>query len=252
MNKFRDERFAVISDIHGNADALAAVLNDISSQSITDIVNLGDHLSGPLAARETMELLLAHDIISIRGNHDRWLVQTDPNDLSPIDKIAYDQLDGNHLNWLRALPPALQLSQDVFACHGTPGSDMAYWLEHVTPDGEVVLKPKDKIERETNNLSATLFLCGHTHLPRRVDLRRDCVILNPGSVGLPGYVDESPVHHIMQTGTAAACYAVVEKGENGWVSSFRHIPYDPDRMIELAREASHPDWAGRLAFGWVS
>ncbi|MBL8561144.1 MAG: metallophosphoesterase family protein, partial [Gemmobacter sp.] len=41
-------RFAAIADIHGNADALAAVLADIDAQGITEIVNLGDLLSGPL------------------------------------------------------------------------------------------------------------------------------------------------------------------------------------------------------------
>ena len=50
------ERFAVISDIHGNSDALAAVLADIDALQIETIINLGDHLSGPLAARETADM----------------------------------------------------------------------------------------------------------------------------------------------------------------------------------------------------
>ena len=46
-------RFAVIADIHGNADALSAVLADIDRRGIGTVVNLGDHFSGPLAAAET-------------------------------------------------------------------------------------------------------------------------------------------------------------------------------------------------------
>lgn len=53
------DRFAAIADIHGNADALAAVLRDIDAQGVAAIVNLGDHLSGPLAAAETLALIRA-------------------------------------------------------------------------------------------------------------------------------------------------------------------------------------------------
>ena len=50
-------RLAAIADIHGNASALEAVLADITAQGIADIVNLGDHLSGPLEAGRTAEVV---------------------------------------------------------------------------------------------------------------------------------------------------------------------------------------------------
>ncbi len=59
MEDFDHSRFAVIADVHSNSDALAAVLRDIANQGIGSIVNLGDHLSGPMAARETADLLLS-------------------------------------------------------------------------------------------------------------------------------------------------------------------------------------------------
>jgi hypothetical protein len=43
-------KFAAIADVHGNCFALEAVLADIAAIGITDVVNLGDHVSGPLAA----------------------------------------------------------------------------------------------------------------------------------------------------------------------------------------------------------
>ncbi|MEL6523947.1 MAG: hypothetical protein AAGJ68_14335 [Pseudomonadota bacterium] len=71
-------------------------------------------------------------------------------------------------------------------------------------------------------------------------------------IGCPGYVDDAPVHHVVQTGTSAACYAVVEKTADGWATAFRHVPYDPSRMVELAKAANHPNWEARLTTGWVS
>ena len=251
MTDFNEDRFAVIADIHSNSDALKAVLADIADLTIDCIVNLGDHLSGPMTARETADLLMAADMIAIRGNHDRWLYDRAREEMYSIDAVARDQLDDTHLDWLRGLPPSARLGSGVFACHGTPKSDTTYWTEKVTPQGDVVLRPHAEIEAEADGLDAGLFLCGHTHLPRRVDLPNGRVILNPGSVGCPAYDDDIPVHHLVQTGTGAACYAIVERTKEGWASQFRHVPYDPARMIACAIEADHLHWESRLATGWI-
>ena len=50
-------KLAVIADVHGNFEALCAVLDDISNRRPEIIVNLGDHVSGPLHPRETADLL---------------------------------------------------------------------------------------------------------------------------------------------------------------------------------------------------
>lgn len=251
MIDFDHKRFAVIADIHSNSDALRAVLKDISNQGVESLVNLGDHLSGPMAARETGDLLLGNDMHSISGNHDRWLIENKREDMISIDGAAFDQLDEHHLNWLWGLPATKWLSDEVFACHGTPGSDTTYWMEKVSQEGEIILRPREEVVAEASGVNASLFLCGHTHLPRRMDLPDGRIILNPGSVGCPGHIDDNPVHHVVQTGTSAACYALVEKTSSGWATAFRHVPYDPSRMIALAREADHPHWEARLATGWV-
>lgn len=252
MEDFDHSRFAVIADVHSNSDALAAVLRDIANQGIGSIVNLGDHLSGPMAARETADLLLSTDMFSICGNHDRWLIENKREEMISIDKVAFDQLEEHHLSWLRDLPPTILLSDEVFACHGTPNSDTTYWMEKVSPMGEVIIRPLEEVAKEASGINAGLLLCGHTHLPRRMDLPDGRVILNPGSVGCPGYIDNTPVRHVVQSGTSAACYAVVEKMSNGWATMFRHIPYDPTRMIEMAKANDHPNWEARLATGWVN
>ena len=65
---------AVLSDIHGNRWALAAVLDDIGRRGITRLLNLGDSLYGPLDPAGTAALLLGLDCLSIRGNEDRILL----------------------------------------------------------------------------------------------------------------------------------------------------------------------------------
>ena len=74
-------RFAAIADVHGNYLALEAVLADIRTQGIADIVNLGDMASGPLDARRTMDTLMALDAVHVLGNHDRYLIDRPPESL---------------------------------------------------------------------------------------------------------------------------------------------------------------------------
>ncbi|QHQ37007.1 metallophosphoesterase family protein [Algicella marina] len=251
MAEFDIDRFAVIADIHGNADALRAVLTDIAAQELRSVINLGDHLSGPLAASEVAQILMARDFVAVRGNHDRWLLEQTPAEMGASDRLAYEQLAPDALDWLRALPPVAWVGEDIFLCHAMPEDDNSYWLERVTAAGEIVLRDRSEIAAAAEGIEASLILCAHTHVPRRVDLPDGRVILNPGSVGCPGFDDDLPVPHVVQAGTAAACYAVVERREAGWMSSFRHVPYDPMRMAALAREAGRNEWAAAVASGWI-
>ena len=130
-------RFAAIADVHGNAPALIAVLADIKQLGIETVVNLGDHVGGPLEAAKTADLLMECGLPSIRGNHDRMVVEKAATDLGMSDKSALAQLKPHHLKWLETLPATLVFRDEVFLCHGTPTSDDTYWLEHVTPGGVV-------------------------------------------------------------------------------------------------------------------
>lgn len=244
-------KFAVLADIHGNSSALEAVFKDMDQLGISDAVNLGDHFSGPLDASGTAELLMSRDFISIRGNHDRWLFESDPSEMGASDKVAFNQLTQTHLDWLRNLPATRVVFDEVFLCHGTPASDQTYWLEHVEPDGRVRSATIGEIESEAISISASLILCGHTHIPRLVRLRDGRIILNPGSVGCPGYDDDIPTYHQMQTGTPNASYAVAEKSYDDWLVTFRSVPYDNRRMVDLARSNGRNEWASALETGWI-
>lgn len=244
-------RFAAIADIHGNRDALLAVLADIDAQGITTVVNLGDHFSGPLAAGDTADILLARDMINIRGNHDRLLIEQAPEQMGASDKAAYDQLGTAHLDWLRQLPPTRTLGDEIFLCHATPHNDNMYWFEQVLDSGLVATRPYQEIEAFADGLGCGLILCGHSHLPRVLRLSGNRLIVNPGSVGLAGYDDVTPVPHVMQTGCPDASYAILEKKADQWATTLRHVPYDASDMVRLAEKANRPEWARALATGWA-
>jgi diadenosine tetraphosphatase ApaH/serine/threonine PP2A family protein phosphatase len=242
-------KLAAIADIHGNCVALEAVLADIAALGIGEVVNLGDHLSGPLEARRTADLLIARGFPSIRGDQDRMMVELGAPGASR--RIDHRQLEQSHLDWLASLPPTMLYRDEVLLCHGTPKSDSAFWLERVTEDGKILPRPIAEIESEAVGIEASLMLCGHSHLPRAVRLRDGRLVVNPGSVGCPGYDSPKPVYHKGQTGTPDACYAILERSSRGWSTTFRYVPYDHMPMAELAQRNGLPVWAAALATGWV-
>ncbi|GAA6179248.1 metallophosphoesterase family protein [Shimia sp. NS0008-38b] len=243
-------KFAVLADIHGNSDALEAVLHDMEALEIETALNLGDFFSGPLNAAKTADLLMARDFVSIRGNHDRYLIEQKRADMGLSDQVAFDELSPRHLEWIESLPPTRTVFDDVFMCHGTPTSDSTYWLEHVQQDGTVRAATLDEVKAQAVGVAEGLILCAHTHIPRCVCLPDGRTIVNPGSVGCPAYDDEKPVYHYMQTGSPNASYAVVEKLHGEWTTTFRSVPYAAERACACAARNHREDWARALATGW--
>ncbi|MCA2408656.1 metallophosphoesterase family protein [Rhizobium leguminosarum bv. viciae 248] len=244
-------RFAAIADIHGNHLALEAVLADIRTQDVEEIVNLGDFFSGPLDAGKTADLLMPLSLTSVRGNHDRYLIEQDPAAMHASDAAAYGQLSSSHLDWLRSLPFDLVYRGEVYLCHATPKDDNLYWLESVSPEGFVLLQPFEAIEALAEGIDLPLILCGHSHIPRAVRLSDGRLIVNPGSVGCPAYNDELPYYHKVEAGHPLASYAILEKAAGGWTWQFRTVAYDYMAMSALAAKRGRADWAGALATGWV-
>jgi predicted phosphodiesterase len=258
-------KIAIISDIHGNLLALQAVLADIARQGVDQTVNLGDILSGPLQPAETADLLMAQNFPTIRGNHERQLLDllaqpAGPIDPSTPDGYAATQLSPVHVAWLQALPVSMALNSDIWLCHGTPQSDLAYWLETVVPgfaQGEgpgIRAATLDEVAGRLGQATHSVVLCGHTHVPRLMQCQTkdaNVLIVNPGSVGQPAFDDEHPYPHVVENGAPHARYAMLEKTRQGWQVDLRAVPYDHMAQARLAALHQSPDWAHGLATGFV-
>lgn len=242
-------KFAAIADVHGNRLALEAVLVDIAALGIDDVVNLGDHVSGPLEAARTADLLMERGFPSIRGDQDRILVELCQEDTSK--RSDFRELGRRHFDWLAGMPSTLTYKERVFLCHGSPKDDAAFWLDHIDADGHPRPSAIEIIEAGAEGIDAEIILCAHTHIPRVLRLRDGRLAVNPGSVGLPGYDGKLPVPYVVETGTPHACYAILEHGRAGWSGTIRYVPYDTTAMAAMARSKGMPVWASAIATGWV-
>ncbi|HVZ42712.1 MAG TPA: metallophosphoesterase family protein [Ramlibacter sp.] len=264
-------KLAVVSDIHGNLLALQAVVEDIRSEGVDHVLNLGDILSGPLQPAQTADYLMARDWITIAGNHERQLLQAwdagpENADPSTSDGYAATQIETRHAHWLRSLPPTVWLGEDVLLVHGTPVSDAHYWLEEVMPDfgqhGSYGIRAATGNEVRNRLRSggpdtarAKLALCGHSHVPRVV-VSGTTLIVNPGSVGVQAYFDGAPHYHQVETGSPHARYAIIEQRAGAWQARLIAVAYDWAAASVMAASRGRREWAYALTTGrnpaWAS
>lgn len=242
-------RIAVISDVHGNVFALRAVLDEISRSRIDHLVNLGDLLSGGVRPAETAELLMRTPAVTVRGNHERQLLESPRDQMGLSDGLAADEIDDAQRAWLASLPAIARPAQGVLAFHGAPDDDLIYLLETVTPTG-VRPATEDEVTHRLGEVSdEQLLLCGHTHLQRSMRLTNGALIVNPGSVGWPAYDDDQPYPHVIEAGTPHARYAVVDDTTASWEVTFHRVHYDIEAAAAAARANDRPDVEHALRTG---
>jgi predicted phosphodiesterase len=266
-------RLAIVSDIHGNLPALEAVWAEIERAAPTWVVNLGDIASGPLWPLETVRWLMAREADeparwhTIAGNHERQALAADVARMGASDAHAARALGASERAWLAALPATGWLLDEVLLCHGTPASDLLYFMETVTAgfgvDGQRGLRAataRELGERAAqvpagdarSGLAAALILCGHTHVPRAMALAGGPLVVNPGSVGLQAYDDIHPLPHFVENGSPDARWALVERDRHGaWHVQLRTTPYDWRAAAAQAQANGRGDWADALASGFV-
>jgi putative phosphoesterase len=231
-------RLAVISDIHGNLPALETVLADIGRRGAVDaIVNLGDCVTSPLWPRETMELLDTLHFPTVRGNHDRWIVNAPPDKMSPIIEFSRNELTDAQRTALGALPQTLRLDDDILLLHGTPQSDTTYLTEEKIGERVVPLTGEAIAER-LGSETAALVLCGHSHTQRVAMVTGGTIVLNPGSVGEPRSAEPDA-----EATSPHARYAIATQRAGQWSIELFALAYDWAGIVERATNTGHEQYA---------
>jgi putative phosphoesterase len=184
-------RVAILSDVHGNAIALAEVRKAIRKEKPDAVLVAGDLvLNGPdpAAAVDGVRELEADGAIVVQGNTDvavadfdysaafPWLTDGVPDTFRAAAEWAHDELGDDRLGWLRRLASERRIVLDetmFLVCHASPGSQ--------TQGFDQELDPSVILER-VSRTDARIICCGHTHLPEVRDLGWK-LIVNAGSAG---------------------------------------------------------------------
>jgi predicted phosphodiesterase len=172
-------RVAVLSDVHGNAIALEAVLAELASLEPDLVVFGGDLTWGPMP-RETLRLVagLGRPAVFVRGNAERTLLEP-ANDPSAREVWLRERHTADEVAQLGSFAEALVVEIEGLGptrfCHGSPRSDE----ELVTPG-----TPEARMKAMSAGIAERVLVTAHTHLQfdRRVAGVRS---INAGSVGMP-------------------------------------------------------------------
>ncbi len=212
-------RRALISDIHGNLEALEAVLDDIKTQKVEQIFCLGDIIGYGPNPRECIDRVMEHCTMTLVGNHDQGAL-FDPEGFNIGAERAIfwtrSQLEGsadrvnNEKRWdfLSELPRYFRLNSFLFV-HGSPRNFLS---EYIFPED---IYNHRKMERLFQLVEQYCFQ-GHTHVPgvftegyqffapeeigNEYTLGDGKVMVNVGSVGQP------------RDGDPRACYVILDDG----------------------------------------
>ena len=167
----------ILYDIHGNLDALDAVLADAAGVGVDRWLLGGDYGTPSPHPHETLARLRAlPNATWIRGNGERWLL--DPPEDRPEVLETYerfrDQISHEESERLFALPPAAELD-GVLYVHGSPLAD----------DDSFAPEPREGDERLLAGVRDRTVVFGHSHLQFRRPGPNGTELVNPGSVGMP-------------------------------------------------------------------
>lgn len=168
-------RYAIISDIHGNAEALQAVLNDIKERSIDSIVCLGDIVGYYPDPELCIDLVKENATFCVAGNHDYAAIgRIDSMNFSYYAFTAMEWTKKNISEKAKEFISSLSLTiekDNMFFTHSSP-SNPRDW-SYVFPDSE------DAVFEAFNSLAFQLNFIGHTHWPSIMIQEDDRIILHP-------------------------------------------------------------------------
>lgn len=231
-------RIALISDIHGNNIALDAILADIATQEVDQIICLGDVASLGPEPQQVLARLRALNCPCLMGNHDEDLIRPElapapGTRLGDLTAWCTEQLTEEDLAFLQSFQKILKISLEegktMLCCHATPRSNNEFLL---------ATTPHEEIDAMLAGHKADVIAFGHNHT-QIMRLHYKTILVSCGSVGYP-IIQPWPPGQLASLHSWSE-YAIVDsRGERISVELYR-IPVDINAIKEAVHNSTMPD-----------
>lgn len=259
-------KYAIISDVHGNAPALRLVLEDARNQGAEGFLFAGDYCISAPWPNEVVDLIRRiPDAHVIRGNNDD--LYDFPDDTSGQYEIARwcrDALTEENRRWLRDLPAEMTFTCEGVAIHMAHSSEAfvgktlhAHYrtslLTRQYPDRPVAhetllrdfrsrMAADEAFMARIARLDKGVYIFGHNHIQCHGDFRGR-LLLNPGGCGDP-----------LDCGECCSPYTLLSIGNGCCTVTERRIPYDPEPLIGQVKQsgqyAAARVWSELMFLSW--
>ena len=223
-------KVAVISDIHGNWQALESVMADYQLAGCSRVLCLGDlAMAGP-QPRMVLDYIInkVQNWTIIQGNTDKMIAEFNLKMYDELSKTFpvmanallddVDIIEKDKKEFLAELPARKELMLEgvsVLMVHGSPRRNN----EDILPNMKI-----SEIQEIISGEIANLILCGHTHVPCGYQTLSAQTVVNVGSVGRP------------MTGTPKANYAIIDFDNGSFTVEHREVEYDYELAAEIIRQ----------------
>ncbi len=234
-------KIALLSDVHGNATALEAVLANAESQGVTDYWFLGDLLMPGTGRRNILERLDQLPIsLQVRGNWEDslWRALHGKLDLSRPSHLYLTRLCHFILEEIR--PEEIDRMQELPLQVLTEVEGLKIAVSHHLPDknwGRELIHIGDQVDfdRLFEGNEAAIAIYGHIHQQFLRYGTKGQLVINPGSIGQPFFLDATLRQDLR------AQYAIIEIDETGLKDvDLCRVAYDVEQELEIARELQLP------------
>ena len=247
------DKIAVLSDIHGNLEALKVCLKDIDEKGVKHIICLGDIIAKGVHPMECLALLKERNVIFIRGNCDRYFSEKH-EEMNARIEFNRNLVDENTREFLYQMPMSYECfisGAYIRFVHASPYKDDVYIGAASTLEDEWKMFLPTQY---TSDKIADIVIYGHTHAPY-LNKAFHHTLINAGSVGNSIDVYQNDMHPGNFKLTTMANYLIIEgylNSEEIGPLSFNHIqlPYDIEK--ELSSRKTNPEkeaYEKELRFG---
>lgn len=236
-------KIAIISDIHGNLEALNTVLKDIKKRKIEKIICLGDILGKGTHQEECVNLVKENCFIVVKGNNDDYFTQEwDLSGEELIEQKRYNwirnKLSSESINYIKELPYCYEFYLSgrlirLFHAHPEKNYNFIGNIDKLERLYELFLPSQNTI----SDLKADIVIYGHIHTQFMQKIYNR-TILNAGSVGNAFDSFRNPLKDGNVKNTTVANYLILTGNLdsldiNSEISyEFISLPYDIDKELE--------------------
>lgn len=247
-----EEQVAVISDIHGNLEALCAVLTDIEERGIERIICLGDIIAKGTHMEECIALVKEKCCVVVKGNCDEYFAKEQDLSIKP-------QLEADRIRWTKSKisEQTVGYIESLPSCHEFYLSGRLIRLFHAHPDKiDGFVGNIDTLEHlyglflpgvhSLSDAKADVVVYGHIHMPYMQKIYNR-VIVNTGSVGnsIDIYRNEDKDGDVRNT--AVANYAILRGiyGSKEWEEKISFelvsVPYNIEKELAANTDNNEMD-----------
>ncbi|WP_214701781.1 MULTISPECIES: metallophosphoesterase family protein [unclassified Exiguobacterium] len=221
-------KIGIVTDVHGNLEALQAVLHAMDAQRVDVVWSLGDMIAMGPDSNAVMERLLERGAHMISGNHDEAVISLLAGHGHP-DSYAHTRphhewvarhLDTNYMDVLESLPRTITTElagQTAFGIHYHIPNEK--WEATIVeePFHDILEPTLENMQRLYGEYAGDVILFGHHHPVHLFEDDTKCYV-NPGALGVAR--DE------------LARFAILSEGETGIRLDLKAVPYDKRTFLE--------------------